>query len=52
VPDLDAVLIERATMLDLVRQHLHRAQRRMKLQADKKRSERVFNVGDQVYLKL
>jgi hypothetical protein len=52
VPDVDSMLAERATMLDLVRQHLLRAQRRMKQQADKRRSERVFHVGDQVYLKL
>jgi hypothetical protein len=35
-----------------VRLHLTRAQERMKRQADKKRSERVFAVGDSVYLKL
>jgi hypothetical protein len=36
----------------LIQQHLCRAQQRMKQQADKKRSERSFVVGDKVYLKL
>lgn len=39
-------------MQALVKQHLFRAQDRMKRQADKGRSEREFQVGDQVYLKL
>ena len=39
-------------MQNLVRQHLLRAQDRMKRQADKGRSERMFQVGDMVYLKL
>lgn len=39
-------------MNTLIKQHLLRAQRRMKEQADKHRSERVFNAGDWVYLKL
>ena len=50
--DVDAMMAERATMLDAVRQHLNRAQQRMKRQADKRRSERSFNVGDYVFLKL
>lgn len=36
----------------LIKQHLHRAQRLMKTQADKNRSERIFHPGDWVYLKL
>lgn len=36
----------------LVKMHLQRAQRRMKVQADKHRSERSFSVGDMVFLKL
>jgi ribosomal protein L21E len=39
-------------MQSLVKQHLARAQDRMKRQADKGRSERSFQVGDSVYLKL
>lgn len=39
-------------MQKLVHQHLQRAQLRMKKQADKNRSERSFNVGDWVFLKL
>jgi hypothetical protein len=50
--DLDAWLRERALVLPVIRQHLERAQMRMKKQADKKRLERSFNVGDMVYLKL
>jgi hypothetical protein len=50
--ELDEWLRERAEMLPVIRQHLERAQRRMKQQADKKRMERSFAVGDWVYLKL
>jgi hypothetical protein len=39
-------------MMDLVKQHLARAQLRMKVQADKKRSERSFQIGDMVYVRL
>jgi hypothetical protein len=39
-------------MSELVRQHLEHAKLRMKRQADKVRSERMFAVGDWVYLKL
>jgi ribosomal protein L21E len=39
-------------MQNLVKQHLHRAQDRMKQQADKGRSKRQFKVGDMVFLKL
>ena len=39
-------------MTDLIRQHLARAKEPMKRQADKKRSERQFNVGDMVFVKL
>ena len=52
VPDVESMLAERATMVAVVRQHLLRAQQRMKHQADKKRSDRKFNVGDHVYLRL
>jgi len=39
-------------MTDLIHQHLARAKERMKRQADKKRSERQFSVGDMVFVKL
>jgi hypothetical protein len=50
--DLSGWLQECSIMQTLVMQHLHRAQERMKWQADKGRSKRVFQVGDAVYLKL
>lgn len=52
VPDVQAWLDERQTMMELLQQHLNRAQQCMKTQADKKRSERSFKVGDKAYLKL
>jgi len=52
VSDVTKLLEERSTMLAAVRQHLLRAQQRMKHQADKRRSERSFQVGDFVYLRL
>ena len=39
-------------MLPIFRQHLERAQLRMERQANKKRMERQFLVGDMVYLRL
>ena len=39
-------------MLEVLKQQLARAQKRMKKQADRQRSERHFAVGDLVYLKL
>lgn len=50
--DLQTWLDQRELMVKLVRQHLHRAQQRMKFQADKNQTEREFKVGDMVYLKL
>jgi hypothetical protein len=51
-PNVSSWLQEREVMQSLVKQHLHRAQDRMKRQADKGRSERQFKVGDMVFLKL
>jgi hypothetical protein len=45
-------LHERNVMLPVFKQHLERAQARMTRQADKKRVERQFLVGDMVYLRL
>ncbi|WVZ91209.1 hypothetical protein U9M48_037412 [Paspalum notatum var. saurae] len=52
VQDLSDWLSQRNLMNDIIRQQLNRAQVRMKHQADKRRSERSFDVGDSVYLKL
>jgi hypothetical protein len=52
VPDLETWMQERELLSELVKQQLARAQQRMKSQADKNRSERSFEVGDRVYLKL
>lgn len=50
--DLEVWLKERGVMVKLLQQQLLRAQQRQKAQADKHRSERSFDVGDLVYLKL
>nr|AAN59765.1 Putative retroelement [Oryza sativa Japonica Group]ABF94451.1 retrotransposon protein, putative, unclassified [Oryza sativa Japonica Group] len=50
--ELSDWLQEREQMQSLIRDHLLRAQARMKFQADKHRFERSFAVGDWVYLKL
>jgi hypothetical protein len=50
--DLKQWLPDRHTMLEHIQGNLSRAQHRMKSQADKNRMERVFEVGDWVYVKL
>jgi hypothetical protein len=50
--ELSTWLKDKHIMQTLIKQHLLRAQKRMKDQADKKRSERSFTQGDWVYLKL
>jgi hypothetical protein len=52
IPSLQEWIEEKKVMMDLVKQHLARAQLRMKVQADKKRSERSFQIGDMVYVRL
>ena len=52
VPDLQTWMQNRELMHALVKQHLLRAQARMKRQADMGRSECTFAVGDMVFLKL
>lgn len=52
VADMVRWLQDRNLMQRLIQQHLVRAQERMKRQADKHRSERQFNIGDMVFLKL
>jgi hypothetical protein len=51
-PELADLLQQRAATMELLQQQLLRAQARMCKQADKHRVERVFQVGDSVYLKL
>lgn len=50
--DLSGWLAERNLMQGLIREHLLRAQQRMKAQEDKHRSDRQFAVGEWAYLKL
>jgi hypothetical protein len=52
VADLSDWLRERSLITTLLRQHLHRANNRIKQFADRKRSERSFVVGDWLYLRL
>ncbi|XP_071680355.1 uncharacterized protein [Lolium perenne] len=52
VTDLQLWLQERQLATTVLKQHLHRANNRMKQFADNKRSDRVFQVGDWVYLRL
>lgn len=52
VPSIHTWLDERAEVQQALQQHLHRAKQYMKTQADKKRTHRVFVVGDHVFLKL
>ncbi|CAJ2638126.1 unnamed protein product [Trifolium pratense] len=49
---VDRSLIAREEVIKLLQFHLLRAQNRMSQQADKHRSDRVFSIGDFVYLKL
>jgi len=49
---VDSQLRDRTTTISLLREHLHVAQNRMKTQADRHRTERVFAEGDWVYLRL
>ena len=50
-PDLQDWLADRELMQQLVHQRLLRAQSKMRDQADKNRSDRVFQINDLVYLK-
>ncbi|KAJ0491928.1 putative nucleotidyltransferase, Ribonuclease H [Helianthus annuus] len=52
VDTLDTWLNSRDSMITTLKQSLERARNRMKQFADLKRSERTFEVGDWVYLKL
>jgi hypothetical protein len=50
--DVAELLQERQGFTDLLKEQLSKAQNRMKLQADHKRTERHFQIGEQVLLKL
>uniref|UniRef100_A0A8R7V586 Integrase catalytic domain-containing protein n=1 Tax=Triticum urartu TaxID=4572 RepID=A0A8R7V586_TRIUA len=52
VPALKEWLEERQVMQLILKQHLHRARHIMKVQADKKRTDRSFQPGNPVYIKL
>ena len=52
VQAVDQLLQHRATMLAHLRENLHQAQNRMKQHVDQHRSERQFQEGDQVFLRL
>ncbi|GMI89824.1 hypothetical protein HRI_002651700 [Hibiscus trionum] len=52
VAEVDRSLQHREAALKMLRFHMKRAQDRMKSQANKKRKEREFQVGDWVFLKL
>lgn len=52
VASLSEFLSQRQSMTQLLKENLQVAQARMKQQADKKRTERAFEVGDWVFLKL
>ena len=52
VATVDSILQSRQQMMTLLKQNLVEAQARMKQQSDLHRTERVFQVGDWVYLRL
>ena len=52
VGTVDRSLQAREARIKMLKFYLQRSQNRMKQQADKKRSERQFDVGDLVYVKL
>jgi hypothetical protein len=51
-PEVKITLTEQETMLKSLKANLQQAQNRIKKYADMKRTERQFNVGDMVYLKM
>lgn len=52
VDSLESLLVEREAVLDDLRTNLIKAQQRMSKYANQHRREEMFEVGDQVYLKL
>jgi hypothetical protein len=51
-PDAEVTLQQKESMLKVLQTNLLKAQSRMKKYADMKRTERQFNIGDMVYLKM
>ena len=49
---VDAVLRNHDEFLRMLRENIHMARNRMKRQADQHRSERTFEFGDMVFLRL
>lgn len=49
---VNTYLVDREAHLKLLRFHLHRARHRMRQLANKKRTDRVFELGEWVYVKL
>lgn len=52
IADLEVQLIERDAAIKVLKEHLQRAQHRMKKQADTLRREVIFSEGDYVFLRL
>lgn len=52
IPDVQDLLQQRTQVLQVLKDNLVKARNRMKYFADLKRTDRSFNVGDWVYLKL
>lgn len=52
LPAVDRRMKDRNCMLAILKENLCKARQRMKTQADKHRSERQFEVGDWIYVKL
>ena len=50
--EVESLLLQLDAILEELKHHLHRAQQRMKAQADSKRREVQWAVGDWVYVKL
>nr|GFC34564.1 hypothetical protein [Tanacetum cinerariifolium] len=50
--EVDELMRDREVTMNVLKQSLHKAQNRMKHQADKHQTEREFSVGSWVYLKL
>ncbi|KAL2237281.1 UNVERIFIED_CONTAM: Transposon Ty3-G Gag-Pol polyprotein, partial [Sesamum indicum] len=50
--DVDELMKNKSKVTQLLKENLQNAQQRMKTYADKKRTEREFEVGDYVFLKL